>query len=370
MKICHLADSHLGAGETYPRRGENGLTLRQEDILKGFTEAVDKIIGIRPDICLHAGDIFHKVQTSNRIIALTGYQLHRLAVEHQIPTVIIAGNHDAPKQPHKGAALEIFNKLDNLYISAASQLEVFKIKEASVFALPHCLTTEVLKTELEKCRPDPESKYNILMLHGVASGMPEFSMADLGEQEIPVEIMKPFDYTALGHFHNYTSVAPKAFYSGSTERLSQSEREAPKGFIEVALDPFEVTFHEVASRVMVDVKPIDTTGLRGDQVAEVIKRELEEVDSSDKIVRVKLEGVTEETMKTLPMETIRELKNKSYAFDLKIERREKKDGGIEFGRSGIGRLDESFVEFLDRQDLTGFDRQRIIKEALKYLSDE
>jgi DNA repair exonuclease SbcCD nuclease subunit len=85
-------------------------------------------------------------------------------------------------------------------------------------------------------------------MHGVAAGMPEFSMADLGEQELPVDLMDRFDYTALGHFHNYCQVGKRAWYAGSTERLSQAERDTAKGFLEIDLDPLTVKFHQVHTR--------------------------------------------------------------------------------------------------------------------------
>ncbi|MFQ5453310.1 MAG: exonuclease SbcCD subunit D, partial [Candidatus Zixiibacteriota bacterium] len=206
MKICHLSDSHLGAGENHPRRGKSGLTLRQEDIINSFVEAVDTIIRIKPDFCIHSGDLFDSVRPSNRIMAIAGKQLYRLAKQNAIPTVIITGNHDAPKQPHIGAALEIFKYIDNLYISSDSRLNLFKVNNVKFFALPHCLTTKIQKEELSKCIPDTDVKFNILIMHGVAAGMPEFSMADLGEQEFPLDILDRFDYTALGHFHNYCKV--------------------------------------------------------------------------------------------------------------------------------------------------------------------
>ena len=43
---------------------------------------------------------------------------------------------------------------------------------------------------------------------------------------------------------------------------------------------------------------------------------------------------------------------------------------VQFGRSGIGKIDTGFVEFLDTIDLTGFDKERLKQEALKYLSEE
>ena len=368
MKICHLADTHLGAGSNHPARGSSGLTLRQEDIINAFVEAVDRIIDIKPDVCIHAGDLFDSVRPLNKIIAIAGLQLHRLAEQHGIPTIVISGNHDAPKQPHIGAALDIYRQIDNLYISAGTGLEKFVIGDCKFFALPHCLTTEIQKQQLQQCVPDSDFDHNVMIAHGVASGMPEFSMADLGEQELPVEAFQPFDYVALGHFHNYAQVAPRAFYAGSTERLSQSERGAAKGFVEVALEPFNVQFHTVKSREMVDVQAIDASGKRGDQLVALIREKLEALDASDKIVRINVEKVSAETMKTIPAETLAELKQRSFALNIRFEREKTEGEDSRFGRSAIGRLDEAFVEYLKSIDLEGFDRDRLEREALKYLS--
>lgn len=368
MRIAHFSDSHLGAGENHPRRGASGLTLRQEDIINSFIEAVDKIIALKPDVCIHSGDIFHVVRPLNKIIALAADQLYRIAEENKIPTIIIAGNHDAPKQPHIGAAIEIFKHIPNLYVVAESKLERYVINDTEFFALPHCMTSKVLKEELDKCRPNPEIKHNVLILHGVASGMPQFSMADLGEQEIPVDLMDLFDYTALGHFHDYCQVAPKAYYSGSTERLSQSERHCAKGFAIVELEPFQIEFHEVATRPMIDLKTISASGLRGDQLAQVIKEQVEMHDSSDKIIRVKVSDLTDETLKTIPADLLTELKRKSYSLNISFEKEETTTP--QFGRSAIGQLDKSFIQYLDQADLSGFKKDKLIEEALKYLSEE
>ena len=262
MKICHLSDSHLGAGESFQRRAASGLTERQEDIIGGFIEAIDRIIEIKPDLCLHSGDLFHTVRPLNSIMAVAARQLHRLAAVNGIPTVIIAGNHDAPRQPHVGAPLDVLRQIDNLHVAASGKAERFRVAGSSVCALPHCLTPSILKDQLEYCHPESEAGVDILVAHGVAAGMPEFSMADLGELELPLEIMRKFDYVALGHYHNFRRVLGRAWYAGSTERLSQSEREAAKGFAVVELDPFEVRFEAVRARPMVDLAQIDAAGRR------------------------------------------------------------------------------------------------------------
>lgn len=370
MKFCHFGDSHIGAGGNYPRRGESGLTLRQEDILRSFVESIDRMIEIRPDFCIHAGDIFDSVRPTNRIMALVGEELHRLACIAEIPTVIIAGNHDAPKQPHVGAAIEVYAKIPNLYPVASSKLEVIQIGETAIFALPHCLTTEIQQQELARLVPDPDSKFNVMIAHGVAAGMPEFSMADLGEQELPVNLLDRFDYAALGHFHNSCQVSKKGWYSGSTERLSQSERDSEKGFLEVNLDPFDVKFHAVETRPMIDMQPIDASGKRGDELAEMIREKVNGCDSSDKIVRVKVKGVSEETLKTLPSHVISDLKQESWSLDISFEKEDRGEERVAVGRSAIGRIDEGFIEFIETADLSGFDKDKLRKDALVYLSQE
>jgi DNA repair exonuclease SbcCD nuclease subunit len=370
MRICHLADSHLGAGEHHAQRGETGLTVRQEDILNSFGEAVERIIALRPDVCLHAGDLFHAVRPLNRIMAIAGDWLHRLAGEAGIPTVVIAGNHDSPRQPYVGAALDVYRRIPNLYVATGDRTERFRFGDTCVTVLPHCHTIDVQKAQLSLCVPDPAARFNVLMLHGVASGMPEFSMADLGEQELPLEIMAPFDYTALGHFHNCCQVGPRAWYAGSTERLSQSEREAPKGFLEVSLDPFAVTFYEVATRPMVDLLTVDASGRRGDQVLADIRRRLQDIGSTDKIVRIKVEGVSDETLRTMPSDQLADLKRQTFALDVRFEKAKDPEAESQFGQSAIGRLDQGFVTYLETVDLTGFDQERLVAGALKYLRPE
>jgi DNA repair exonuclease SbcCD nuclease subunit len=264
----------------------------------------------------------------------------------------------------------VFEHIDNLYIAAGTSLESFSIGDARILALPHCLTTQSLKEELALCRPDPEARHNILVMHGVAAGMPEFSMADLGEQELPIELMDRFDYVALGHYHNYTSVSARAWYAGSTDRLSQAEKDVPKGFVEVSLDPFKVTFHAVECREMVSLENIDVSGKRGDQVAAIIEEKIRQLDSSDKIVRLKIQGVSEESLKTIPVDVISSLKQKSFSLDISFEKEKSSEEQATFGRSAIGRLDEGFLRFLDTVELKGFDREHLKREALKYLATE
>jgi len=370
MRLCHLSDSHLGAGENHPRRGPSGLTERQEDVIAGFVEAVDRIIELKPDVCIHSGDLFHSVRPFNSVMAIAAEQLHRLTSGAGIPTVIISGNHDAPRQPYYGAPLDVFRRMDNLYVASQSRLEIFDILDSRFFALPHCLSAAELQRQLEACEPDASARFNFLVVHGVAAGMPEFSMADLGEQEIPLHVMERFDYTALGHYHNFRQVGPRAWYAGSTERLSQGERDSTKGFVAIELEPFAVRFHEVAARGMVTLPEIDATGSRGDQLVDQIRQMVETAGPQDKIIRVKVRNVSPEALNTLPAGTMAELKRRAFSLDISFEKAETEGGQRQFGRAAIGRLDQAFARYLETADLGGLDSKRLLEQALRYLEAE
>jgi exonuclease SbcD len=373
MRICHLSDSHLGAGENIGKQGTGGLTARQEDIIRAYDDAISRIIALKPDVCLHSGDLFHQVRPSNRILAVASAGLNRLASEAGIPTIIITGNHDAPRLAQSWAALEVFRTISNLRIASSDGVHTYTIGDTTFHAVPHSTGDTSIREFVESCMPSAFTRHNVLITHGVVAGMPEFSMAELGEQEFPVDVLNRFDYVALGHYHNFARVADRAYYAGSTERLSQSERDYAKGFVEVTLDPFDVRFHEVDSRGMATVRLPDMTGKRGDEVGEMIAAQASQAGATDTIVRLIVPGISPEAMKTLPTELLAELKKSSFALDIRYESTPTESTPSQSPlHEGIGRLDEAFVAFLERTESTEEERARLRSTALQYLraSDE
>ena len=67
LKVVHLADLHLGF-RAYARYAKSGVNQREEDVCRSFSESVNNIIEISPDVILVAGDVFHSVRPSNAII--------------------------------------------------------------------------------------------------------------------------------------------------------------------------------------------------------------------------------------------------------------------------------------------------------------
>lgn len=366
MRIIHFADNHLGAG----------IDQREQDILNSFQEAIDKIIDLRPDLVINAGDLFHMVRPSNRVIAFASEQLLRLGREAKIPTIIISGNHDAVKQRPIGDVLSIFRGFENIYPVYDSRLQRLRFGEISVSALPHCITVEQMKAQIDLLSPDHEAKLNILVMHGAVSGIDAFKMADLAEQEIPQAcFQKGYDYVALGHYHNFTRVqtngaASIVYYSGSTERLSQAEAKSEKGLIEVDFtrrtETEMIKFHPVTTRAMLELPAVNAKGKSAQKILAEIEAAVAAQNPGEKIIRIDVAGIPEETYRALSFDKIADLKQKAFSLDIRFEKTEDSQTNRAFDLN-LGRLDHAFETFLADQKIEGLDKARIKELSLQYL---
>jgi len=94
MKILHVADTHLGYS-AYRKVTEEGINQRELDVYNAFEQFIDYAVKTKPDLIIHAGDLFDSVRPNNRAITFSVKQLIRLS-QTDIPFIIIAGNHEHP----------------------------------------------------------------------------------------------------------------------------------------------------------------------------------------------------------------------------------------------------------------------------------
>ena len=85
MKLLHTADWHLGA--------KLGRHDRMEDHQAALRALLDVAAAERPDLIIHAGDLFDAYRPPYPALRLGVMALHRLA--KIAPTVVIGGNHDS-----------------------------------------------------------------------------------------------------------------------------------------------------------------------------------------------------------------------------------------------------------------------------------
>ncbi len=382
MRFVHISDSHLGASGFSRRLSASGYNQREEDICNSFASAIDQIIELKPDFILHTGDLFHSVRPTNRIINFAIRQILRIA-NQQIPMVIISGNHDTPKQRSVGSVFSFFevfspflrlvykNKYECININ-----QMRSIHRTTIHAIPHCLDQENFREELAQVKTSKESKYNILMLHGVVAGIPEFSMGELSEQEIPTSYFdRGFDYVALGHYHRHCEVAPGVVYAGSTERLSMSELGQEKGFVEVEiqdskfkLQNSKFKFHSVACRDMIELPLLDAKDLDPDGVYEGMEERTNSQNIMDKIVRLKIINIPEHVYNSLDFRKIAELKSKAFYFDLRFEKKEK--GKSFVAETPIRKLPFEFQQYLTQVVVEDLSKDKLLELGLKYLTEK
>jgi exonuclease SbcD len=377
MRFVHISDSHLGASGFSRRLSPSGYNQREEDICNSFASAVDQIITLSPDFVLHTGDLFHSVRPTNRIINFAIRQILRI-VNLQIPMVIISGNHDTPKQRSVGSVFSFFEVFSPfLHLVYKNNYECIHINQTAIHAIPHCLDQEGFKEELAKVKVDPEARYNILMLHGVVAGIPEFSMGELSEQEIPTSYFDfGFDYVALGHYHRHCEVEPRVVYAGSTERLSLSELGQEKGFVEIEIQDskFKVQnsnfkFHPVACRDMIELPLLNAKDLDPDGVYEGIEERTNSQDIMDKIVRLKIINIPEHVYNSLDFRKITELKSKAFYFDLRFERKDEKEKAFTT-ETTIGKLPLEFQQYIKQAVVENLNKDRLLELGMKYLSTD
>ncbi len=251
MKILHFSDTHLGYNEL-DKIGTTGINLREQDFYDSFTQVIDQALEIKPDVIIHSGDFFHRPSPANRPMIFALEQLMRLS-QAGIPMVVIAGNHETPKTIYTSPILKAFRTIKGIYPIFNQVYETVELGELVVHGLPHINDGKVQLEEMNKICP-VEGKFNIIMLH--TSIGKEYLMEEYGEQLYPkerLELLDQFDYVALGHWHNFQKVSKlkNGWYSGSTERMSDTEAGKEKGYCILDLEESktkEPVFHPINAR--------------------------------------------------------------------------------------------------------------------------
>ncbi len=382
MRLVHLSDLHLGYRQ-YQRLTPGGVNQREADVAATFRAAIDRIIGLGPDVVVVAGDVFHSVRPTNQAILHAFIQFGRLA--HALPdtiVVLVAGNHDTPRSAETGGILQLFAQLGLHVVDREARRLAFPERGLSILAVP-----DVPNMVRPSLTPDPDAPINVLVLHGEVQGMlpANVTATDRASVEISHEELgaSRWDYVALGHYHVYREVAPNAYYSGSIDYTSANtwgelyeERIAGiggKGFIECDLTTGEHRFHVLPpARPLVDLPPVGARGLSAADVDERIRSAVDACDGGidEKIVRITVRDVPRHVSRELDHRAIREYKRRALNFQLDLRRPEllRLHGTGAPGRRPS--LNEIVREKLLARTLDpDVDRAALVERALVYLDE-
>jgi exonuclease SbcD len=323
LRICHLADVHLGLRK-YSAVAKSGFNQREVDISLAFRECIDRVVQIKPDITIIAGDLFHNVRPSNAILTLAFRELRRLSLV--APVVIVSGNHETPKKADVGNILKLFTEIPNIYVADQEQaVFTFPKLELAITALPH----QALQDSELKIRAIDEYEFNVLISHGQIG---DSWMSEFGGVEKKLSELSPheFDYVALGHIHVVKQVELNTWFSGALEHTSSniwSEAKDPKGFLEVIINKnpsnLDVKFHTLKSPREVVWLPAINASLFKD--VEILNQKIfEALDNvpggiDGKIIRQEVFDIPKEIFRSVSFKPFKEYKLRALHLQLELK---------------------------------------------------
>jgi len=315
MKIIHLADSHLGFS-SYSRLDEHGRNRIEEMVYSGFDQAVEKIIELRPDAVVHAGDVFHHVRPKIKPLVVFQRGLMRLMKE-DIPVIIISGNHDAPKSFSSTSPFRLFEGLRGVHIAQRYQYERIEVDDHYFHCIPFCLEPQDYLTEFEKIE---RSGRDVLVMHGLVESLQNKKMRSVGEHELPDSFLKSdFDYIALGHFHGQAQISQNAWYSGSLEYFNFGEAQDEKGMLLVDLESGKAESIPVKPRYMIDHPAIDCSGMRSEEIAQCLLALCPEDEIRDEMVRITLKNLSRAAYRSIDQTRLNRLGASALYFKIRTE---------------------------------------------------
>jgi DNA repair protein SbcD/Mre11 len=282
MRLVHLSDLHLGFRAF--RRVERGWNLRERDVAGAFRHAIQEVGELGPDLVLITGDLFDRPSPpSTALLTLfRGVDTLRRRLP-RVPILVIAGERDTPGNPADPGPVAVLDALPGVE-AAAGAARAVRFRQAGIHALlvPH---GAVLRPPFPELRPDPEARWNLLLIRGEVSGESGGVRVDPSE----------WDYVALGGSHVADNPLPGVWVAGSLERVGWdpwAESTEEKGFLVYDMARREGELHPVPSRPVVDLAPVRTSSTDPEAGTRRLRDVLKGVPGGiqGRILRIRLRG--------------------------------------------------------------------------------
>ena len=371
MKIIHLADTHLGLAAFNRVDPETGMNLREHLIYENFLAAVDRIIAMRPDALVHAGDLFHQVKPKTRAYTTALDALSRLQ-DAGIPVLVVAGNHSMAKTRYTASPFEVLERggyrATDLYVAHHNRYRQVEVEDTLFHLIPNMLEAEGYRRAYDDL--EFSAGTNVLVTHGLASILKDRRLHTVAEHELDATILSDrFDYIALGHFHGQVKIADNAWYSGSLEYCNYGEIADVKGGLAVDITSEDVRHIDLPHTPMRNLGRINCDGLSARDIMTGI---LDAVDNAGEktfraICQITLDGIRREILRSLDQKALAEAR--SRMLDLKLQILAADDPSrIFYGDSLVG-LDyiAEFERFVEREHLAPGDEEYVKKTGTAVL---
>jgi DNA repair exonuclease SbcCD nuclease subunit len=366
MRVAAMGDAHLGRSY-YSYTTPDGFNQRERDFEESFTRAVELALAQSPDLLVWLGDIFDHPRPTYRSYRIAQKALVRIR-EHGTPLVLITGNHDTPRLPGTGSPYSALADLfPEFHFAHRMAYERFAFPGLVVHAVPQMLTVDATLDALAEARLSRSSDATNLLLTHPRVPQVEPHHSDINEIEVDAGLLKSSaDLALLGHYHFHTKVDNGIWYAGSTDTFSYADDpEVAKGIVLLDTDSGQIAHIPLSGqRPLLTLPAVHALGL---SPAEVQERVLERVAAvpAGAVVRLFLEGVDPEAYRMLDLEAIRAAS--AHALHLKLQ--------PDFAGSktnvelpDLASLPVQWANYVQGQDLVGFDRYRILNKGDEYLA--
>ena len=288
LRIAHVADTHLGyRSSTIPHR--------DVDFAKAWVAACRAIVDSKPDLILHAGDVFHRPNPSWGALRdfLDGADILK---EAKCPILGISGNHDSSRIMTKHNVFTVMQGVvPHIHLAYDEKPQIHPLAEldAVVVLLSHqtLLSPQLRENLTETLQSMGGQCHNILVAHGDVYNLE--AAKEMGGIVIPDFVFDfPWSYVALGHLHMAQPYGPNGWYSGSIERCGWSDYPASPGWTIVTLSELGLK-HERRCLPHLDMIQLpDIDGLIEDDIPGAVLRALATISSRFEdervVVRVKV----------------------------------------------------------------------------------
>ncbi len=321
LRLLHLADIHIGV-ENYGRLdASTGLHTRLQDFVRSLSFTIDTAIERNVDAVLFAGDAYKSASPSPTHEIQFAGQMRRLR-DHNIPVVMVTGNHDISASFGKASSLHIFKTLggeEHFWVQERPDLLTVPTKrgafQVACFPWPtrHMLLTrdeykdlsdeqitrtieEKTQNRLDKFARDLDPALPSVLLAHFAVAEATYSGSErstmIGSDPVILQgtLKNPaFDYVALGHIHKHQdfnrNAQPHVVYPGSLERVDFGEAGEKKGFCLVTLQKGDTHYEFIPTPARKFVKlDVDVRGQLDPTTA--ILQKIAGTDFVDAVVRV------------------------------------------------------------------------------------
>lgn len=242
MRFMHTADWHIGK-----RLNSFDLLADQQAV---FTEIRQIAQEEQVDAVVIAGDVYDRALANEESVHAVNEMIQTLNLTDGLPLLVISGNHDSPVRLGTGSP---WFKATQYYLHttlAQAIDEPIVLGDTQFFLLPFwqpfaarqyfgdeqlttvpLAMTAIVQAMQAKFVPD---KKHVLVAHFFAAGSSQTDSETTsrvgGLDAVPVDLLAPFDYVALGHLHSHQALhEDKVRYSGSPLKFSASEAKDTKG---------------------------------------------------------------------------------------------------------------------------------------------